>query len=128
VAGPVDPGDHAVGLALQEDAAEVVGRRLAAGAVGAVGRPGLFEVGEPPRPFAPVAAVGGLLDEAVFRELAQVERAARLRGTEVTRAGRGGGRAEHGERLDQVQPQRMGERPHRLRICDTHKPKISLTS
>ena len=108
-----------IGLSLDEDALELVGSRAG------VGRPVLFQVGEPPGTLAGVLARRRLLDEAVLRELAQVERAARLARAELPGTRRSGGLAQRPEELDEVEAERMGEGPERARIGDLHKAKDS---
>ena len=114
------PGQDPVRLPLHEDPLEFGRRRTTVSC-----RPRLLDVGEPPRPLAGIAARRRLLDEPVLRQLAQVEGAVRLAGTEPTGAGGGGESADRAEQLDQIEPQRVGHRPHGFRVGDAHKAKDS---
>ena len=100
-----EPGEDAVSLSLDEDALQLIRRGAC------VGRPVLLQVGQPPGTLAGVLARRRLLDEAVLRELPQVERAARLARREPPCARGGSCLAEGSEQLDELEPERVGESP-----------------
>jgi hypothetical protein len=67
----------------------------------------------PPRPPAAAPRARRLLDEAVLRELTQVERARRRALTDALARLRGGQLAGVRQHLEQPYPQRVGQRSHR---------------
>ena len=114
-----EPAEDPIGLSLDEDALELIGSRAR------VGRPALLQIGQAPRTLAGVLARRRLLDEAVLRELAQVERAARLARAELPRTRSSRRLTERPEQLDEVEAKWMGERAERARISDLHNAKDS---
>jgi hypothetical protein len=57
-----------------------------------------------------------------------MERATRLRGAEYAPAVGGRRRASCGQQFQQVETERMGQSPDRLRVTDLHMPKDTLGS
>src|SRR6185312_1209802 len=72
----------------------------------------------------PALAATGLLHEAVLRQRPQVKGAVRRRFAEHLAGLRGGKRPRVAERLEQCPTQRMGQRPHGLRVVQVELRQI----